>query len=129
MDGVGGHGSVGREAPARADAGLIETVRGWIDAARRIVALTGAGISTDSGIPDFRGPQGVWTRNPEAEKMATLQHYVADPEVRPRAWSRSTGPRARSSACPVVSVRPWSARWHGCAPAKRIRRAARAAAS
>jgi len=62
------------------------TVRGWIDAARRIVVLTGAGISTDSGIPDFRGPQGVWTRNPEAEKMATIQHYVADPEVRKRSW-------------------------------------------
>src|SRR3989449_10244286 len=64
----------------------LATVRGWIDAARRIVVLTGAGISTDSGIPDFRGPQGVWTKNPEAEKMATIQHYVADPEVRKRAW-------------------------------------------
>ena len=64
----------------------IDTVRAWIDAARRIVVLTGAGISTDSGIPDFRGPQGVWTRNPQAEKMATLQHYVADPEVRKRSW-------------------------------------------
>ena len=64
----------------------VATARGWIDAARRIVVLTGAGISTDSGIPDFRGPQGLWTRNPEAEKMATLQHYVADPEVRQRAW-------------------------------------------
>ena len=65
---------------------LIATVRGWIRAAERIVVLTGAGISTDSGIPDFRGPQGVWTKNPGAEKMATLQHYVADPEVRKRAW-------------------------------------------
>src|SRR5919108_3780038 len=64
----------------------VATARGWIDAARRIVVLTGAGISTDSGIPDFRGPQGLWTRNPEAEKMATIQHYVADPEVRRRAW-------------------------------------------
>jgi NAD-dependent deacetylase len=61
-------------------------VRAWIDEAERIVALTGAGISTDSGIPDFRGPQGVWTRNPGAEKLATLQNYVADPEVRKRSW-------------------------------------------
>src|SRR5688500_18738015 len=60
--------------------------RAWIAAARRIVVITGAGISTDSGIPDFRGPQGLWTRNPEAEKMATIQHYVADPEIRKRAW-------------------------------------------
>src|SRR2546427_10278148 len=65
---------------------MLETVRRWIDEAERIVALTGAGISTDSGIPDFRGPQGVWTRNPGAEKLATLQHYLADPDVRRRAW-------------------------------------------
>ena len=54
--------------------------------ARRIVVLTGAGISTDSGIPDFRGPNGLWTKDPQAEKLATLQHYLADPEVRMRAW-------------------------------------------
>jgi len=65
---------------------LIPLVRGWIDAAQRPVVLTGAGISTDSGIPDFRGPQGVWTRNPQAEKQSTIQHYVADPEVRKQAW-------------------------------------------
>jgi len=65
---------------------VVQRVRGWIDEARRVVVLTGAGISTDSGIPDFRGPQGVWTKNPEAEKQATIQHYVADKDVRKRAW-------------------------------------------
>jgi NAD-dependent deacetylase len=65
---------------------MIDRARAWIDGATRVVALTGAGISTDSGIPDFRGPQGVWTKDPTAEKMATIQHYVADPEIRRRAW-------------------------------------------
>ncbi|HUF91534.1 MAG TPA: NAD-dependent deacylase [Candidatus Limnocylindria bacterium] len=65
---------------------MIDTARQWVDEARRIVVLTGAGISTESGIPDFRGPQGLWTRDPAAEKMATLQHYMADPEVRRAAW-------------------------------------------
>ena len=61
--------------------------------AQRIVVLTGAGISTDSGIPDFRGPNGVWTKDPEAEKAATLDTYVHDPEVRRRAWqNRLTSP-------------------------------------
>ena len=77
-DGDGGHpGNAGE---------LIDQVRAWVDEAERVVVLTGAGISTDSGIPDFRGPQGVWTRNPEAEKRATLQHYLGDPDVRRAAW-------------------------------------------
>jgi NAD-dependent deacetylase len=64
----------------------LRTVAAWLREATRIVVLTGAGISTESGIPDFRGPKGLWTTNPGAEKMATLSHYVADPEVRRRAW-------------------------------------------
>ncbi|WP_051174293.1 SIR2 family NAD-dependent protein deacylase [Amycolatopsis orientalis] len=54
--------------------------------AGRVVALTGAGVSTDSGIPDFRGPQGLWTRDPAAEKMSNLQAYQGSREVRERTW-------------------------------------------
>ena len=66
--------------------GHIEDVRRWVDDARRVVVLTGAGISTDSGIADFRGPQGVWTRNPAAEKLSNIHYYMADPEVRKASW-------------------------------------------
>jgi NAD-dependent deacetylase len=64
----------------------IDEIASWIRDASRVVVLTGAGISTESGIPDFRGPQGVWTKNPEAEKMATIQYYMGDREIRVRAW-------------------------------------------
>jgi NAD-dependent deacetylase len=67
--------------------------RSLLEQARRTVVLTGAGISTDSGIADFRGPDGVWTKDPEAEKRATLQAYVSDPALRRRAWqNRLTSP-------------------------------------
>jgi NAD-dependent deacetylase len=64
----------------------MDDVRDWIAKARRVVVLTGAGISTDSGIPDFRGPQGVWTKNPKAEKLSDIRYYMADPEVRRLSW-------------------------------------------
>ena len=64
----------------------IEEVRSWINDATRVVVLTGAGISTESGIPDFRGPQGVWTKNPQAEKLSNIHHYMSDPEVRKASW-------------------------------------------
>ncbi len=63
-----------------------ERGKGLVRNSRRIVALTGAGISTDSGIPDFRGPKGVWTLNPKAERMSDIRYYVADPEVRRLSW-------------------------------------------
>jgi NAD-dependent deacetylase len=63
-----------------------DEVAGWVRTAGSVGVLTGAGISTDSGIPDFRGPQGVWTKNPEAERTATLEHYLSDPETRRRSW-------------------------------------------
>ncbi len=64
----------------------VGTVAEWVRAASAITVLTGAGISTDSGIPDFRGPGGVWTRDPGAARLATISAYVADPDVRRRAW-------------------------------------------
>jgi NAD-dependent deacetylase len=64
----------------------LAAVREWVTASTRIVALTGAGISTESGIPDFRGPQGIWTRDPKAERLSNIHHYMSDPEVRRLAW-------------------------------------------
>jgi NAD-dependent deacetylase len=64
----------------------IEQARELIDDAARVTVLTGAGISTDSGIPDFRGPQGAWTKDPAAQRSSNIADYVADPEVRRRVW-------------------------------------------
>lgn len=64
----------------------LEWARAVVAAGRAVTVLTGAGISTDSGIPDYRGPAGVWTRNPKAERTSNLRHYLQDPEVRRIAW-------------------------------------------
>ena len=61
-------------------------MRDWVEGASRVVALTGAGISTESGIPDFRGPQGLWTKNPKAERLSNIHDYMSDPEVRRLSW-------------------------------------------
>ncbi len=79
-----------------------------------VAILSGAGISTDSGIPDYRGPNGVWRKDPEAEKLVTYDFYMADPEIRRRSWllRRSTHAAAPSRTRPTG--RWWS--WSGPAP-------------
>ncbi|MGW3227729.1 SIR2 family NAD-dependent protein deacylase [Kitasatospora sp. NPDC001095] len=58
-----------------------------MNAKRPLVAvLTGAGISTDSGIPDYRGPKGLWQKDPSAQELVTIEPYLDDPRVRRRAW-------------------------------------------
>jgi NAD-dependent deacetylase len=69
----------------------IDEARRLLERAERVVVLTGAGISTDSGIPDFRGPQGLWTKDPTAERLAHIDAYVSDPELRRRAWQNRVG--------------------------------------
>jgi NAD-dependent deacetylase len=71
---------------ANAPTDRVGIVREWIDQSSRTVALTGAGISTESGIPDFRGPQGVWTTDPKAERLSNIRDYMSDPGVRRLAW-------------------------------------------
>lgn len=66
----------------------LATVADWIRSASYVAALTGAGVSTASGIPDYRGPDGVWTRDPEAERLTDIRYYVSDPEIRAKAWQR-----------------------------------------
>ncbi|MGA8114640.1 MAG: Sir2 family NAD-dependent protein deacetylase [Actinocatenispora sp.] len=88
-------------SPGSRDPDLAD-VAGWLRGAERITVLTGAGVSTDSGIPDFRGPGGVWTRDPEAAKLVSLPDYVADPDVRRRAWlSRRDNPAWRATPNPA----------------------------
>ena len=60
--------------------------------AERIVILSGAGLSTAAGIPDFRGPEGLWTRDPYAELVSTLSWYLRDDDVRKAAWRRRADP-------------------------------------
>jgi NAD-dependent deacetylase len=81
-------------------ASLVEAARALIDDAERVAVLTGAGISTDSGIPDFRGPQGLWTKDPKAERASNIRYYVQDPEVRRANWA------ARAAGALWANVEP-----------------------
>ncbi|CAN5308188.1 NAD-dependent protein deacetylase [soil metagenome] len=83
----------------------IAAVAEWLEQAGQVTALTGAGISTESGIPDFRGPNGLWTKDPAAQGRATIQHYMASREARVDAWrmrsehpSRTVDPNAGHAA-------------------------------
>jgi NAD-dependent deacetylase len=80
-------------------AAQLRQVARWIREASRVVALTGAGVSTGSGIPDYRGPTGLWTRDPAKQALVTIGPYVGDPEVRREAW------RMRAET-PAHEVRP-----------------------
>jgi NAD-dependent deacetylase len=64
----------------------LDRAAGLVAGASRITVLTGAGISTESGIPDFRGPQGLWTKDPASQSMFTIDNYLADRNVRVRSW-------------------------------------------
>lgn len=70
----------------------IEQIADWIASAERGVSFTGAGISTESGIPDFRGPGGFWERN-DASKF-TIQNFVRDPEHRKARWKMTVERRS-----------------------------------
>lgn len=62
--------------------------RTFIEKATNIVVLTGAGVSTDSGIPDFRGANGVWTQNPSAAAQSNIDTYLSSPAHRRAAWAK-----------------------------------------
>lgn len=84
-----------------ANSDRVRSAQSLVSGSQRAVALTGAGVSTESGIPDFRGPEGVWTRDPDAQRLSNIHDYMADPELRRRSWQarlRHPGWQARPNA-------------------------------
>lgn len=64
----------------------VEQVAAWLRGAQKAVAFTGAGVSTESGIPDFRSPGGVWSQN----KPVLFQEYLASPAARYESWRQKS---------------------------------------
>jgi NAD-dependent deacetylase len=73
---------------------LIEDGRRLVDASSRVVVLTGAGVSTASGIPDFRGPNGLWTKDPSSERLSHIDAYMVSAKIRKQAWQQEINKRA-----------------------------------
>jgi len=66
----------------------LNDARRLVEGSTDVVVITGAGVSTASGIPDFRGPEGVWTKNPGAERLSNIDAFTSSSEVREAAWHR-----------------------------------------